>query len=302
LKLLRRAHADQVPILRCPSHRAEAPAEFHNADDSRCFRNLTERGDVYWSGTYWETRWLADVPWCARESAVLFGTKGPPFYIDKPPELSTALDLRPWSCAFGDHAWWWPVQLFDELQNSQLPPNLKPFFQENHARVLRVGGEDYWLNGLAQLQGKISRNDQDRYRQCDQESFLWERTGLTVARKFRKASWLQATVWTAPLNDIVGLLIWHYADGSLERAPIVYGKATARFWGDLQQINAELGFTEPVWKHHEAEQQLIKERWLRLYQQTWDNPHPDLIVSSLDFVSNRNSPAAPFIVAIDVFP
>jgi len=132
--------------------------------------------------------------------------------------------------------------------------------------------------------------------------FVWERTGLPVARKFRKASWLQGTVWTAPVNDIAGLLIWHYADGAPERVPIVYGQTTARFWGDLQQRKEESNFPEPVWNHHEAQQTLIKERWLRLYQQTWDNPHPDITVSSLDFVSNSNSPAAPFIVAIDLLP
>jgi len=301
LELLRRPHAEQVPLLRCASHQAEAPDEFRTFEPP-AFRNLTAAGAVYWSDVYWETRWLADVPYCARESIVLFGLKGPPFYVDRPPAITSALDLRSWSCAFGDHPWWWTLPLFDEPPNRQLAPQLRPFFQEQHGRVLSVGNEDYWLNGLTQLQGKISPDDRDVYRQARRPAFVSERTGLSVARNFRKACWLQGTLWTAPANDTAGWLVWHYADRTVERVPIVYGKTTARFWGDLEQINAERNFPEPVWKHHETAQEVGKERWLRLYRQTWENPHPEIKVVSLDFVSNTNSPAGPLIVAIKVYP
>ena len=300
LELLRRAHADQVPIVRCSSHKAIAPPEFQIPDPP--MRNLTVSGEIYWSAAYWETRWLADVPYCERESIVLFGLKGPPFYVDKSPQLSCALDLRTWSCAFGDHPWWWTVPLFDEPPNGQPAPQLKAFFHEEHGRVARIGEKDFWLNGLTQLQGKISPADRDMYRQSQRQVFVSERTGLPVARSFRQACWLQGTVWTAPVNDTAGWLVWHYADGTFERVPVTYGRTTGRFWGDLDQINAERDFPEPVWKHHETAREVHRERWLRLYQQSWQNPHPDSFVTSLDFVSNTNSPAAPFIVAINVYP
>jgi hypothetical protein len=282
------------------SHRGEAPNEFRQADPPT--RNLTFTGDVYWSEDYWETRWLADVPYCARDSMVLLGLKGPPFYTNKPSELPAALDLRAWSCAFGDHPWWWTVHLFDEPPNQQLAPQLRPLFQERHGRILRIGENDFWLNGLTQLQGKISPNEYDVYKQSLRHAFVWERMGLLVARNFRKATWLQGTLWTASANDTAGWLVWHYADGSLERVPIVYGKTTARFWGDLEQINAEQNFPEPAWKHHESAQDVGKERWLRLYQQSWENLHSEIKVVSLDFVSNSNSAAAPFIIAINLLP
>jgi len=302
LELLRRPHADQVAILRCSSHQSEAPDEFKTTEDPPSMRNLTVTGTVYWSDGYWEKNWLSDVPYCARDSIVLFGLKGPPFFVDKQPAIPAALDLKTWSCAFGDEPWWWTVPLFDESTNSQIAPQLKPFFQEKHGSVLAVDGENYWLNGLTQLQGKISPDENDRYRQGRRLAFVWKRTGLAVAKRFRRASWLQGTLWAAPPIDTAGWLVWHYTDGSLERVPIVYGRTTARFWGDLEQINGEQNFPEPAWKHHETADQVGKERCLRIYRQTWKNPRPEVTVLSLDFTSNSNSPAGPFIVAINVYP
>jgi len=300
LELLRRPYAEQVAILRCSSHRNDAPVNLPG--EGPPMRNLPFTGDAYWSGAYWELIWLTDVPYCARESIVLFGLKGPPFYVDQAPTLPAALDLRRWSCAFGDHPWWWTLPLFDERPNSQLAPDLKPFFQEQHGRIVEVGGEDYWLNGLTQLQGKVSSNNRDLYRQSAMQAFVWERLGLPVGRKLQRASWLQGTVWTAPRDDVVGWLIWHYADGQVERVPIIYGVQTARFWSEPQQIKNEEGYAEPAWKFYQAKETVGKERWLRIYKQFWENPWPDRAVETLDFVSNTNSPAAPFIVSINVFP
>src|SRR5688572_12922741 len=113
--LLRRPFFEQVAILRCNSHRAVAPSQFRGQDEG--WRNLTVEGKIYWSGRYWEQLWLDDVPYCARDANVIFGLKGPPFHTDKPPTLASALDLRNWSCGFGDHAWWWTFPMFDEKAN-----------------------------------------------------------------------------------------------------------------------------------------------------------------------------------------
>jgi hypothetical protein len=299
LELLRRTHADQVPLLRCSSHGPDAPAEFRSQGG---IRNATYTGHVYWSGGYWETEWLSDVPYCERDSIVLFGLKGPPFYVDKAPALPTALDLRRWSSAFGDHPWWWTVPLFAPRPRSQLAPHLRSFFEEQHGRIIRVGVENYWINGLTQLQGQISNNEADLYHQAVRQSFVWQRSNLAINKKFQRASWLQGTLWTAAVNDVAGWLIWHYSNNHTERVPLVYGKTTARFWGDLDQISFEKDFPKPVWTHHESAQQVGKERCLRIYEQSWENPHPDVPVTTLEFMSNSNSPAAPFIISINVYP
>jgi hypothetical protein len=299
--LLRRPFFEQVPILRCPSHRNVAPAQFAGANNG--WRNFTVEGTVYWSKVYWEQRWLDDVPYCAREANVLFGAKGPPFYTDLAPTLSCALDLRKWSCAFGDHAWWWTYPMFEEGANRQWAAHLRPFFEEKHGRVLNLNGTDWWIDGLVQLQGRIIMQEGvGVYSGPGMEAFAWKKTGATVGCIFRRAAWLQGTVWTAKPGETTGWLVWHYADGSVERAPLNYGKNTARFWADSRQLEGEKGFVEPVWRYHETKEAVGKERWLRLYEQEWVNPRPDVVVDSLDFVSNPDSRAAPFLIAVNVVP
>jgi len=300
VELLKRKFYEQVPILRCNTHRRAAPKE--STENSSPFRNCTVDGLVYWSGKLWEQRWLSDVPYCCREANVLFGLKGPPFDSGRSPALTNALDLRPWVCAFGDHPWWWTFPMFDEKPNRQETPQLKAFFREQPGRVVEVAGTRWWIDGLVQLQGRILTDQKNQYKEPGLLAFVWDRTGLQVNKRFNKAIWLQGTVWPASAGETVGWLVWHYTNGVVERVPIVYGQTTARFWGDLAQINSENGFPDPVWKHQESADAVGKERWLRLYKQSWDNPRPNVSVTSLDFVSNRNSPAAPFVVAINVVP
>ncbi len=295
--LLRRAFFEQVPILRCSSHRRMAPAGFPRSEE--VWRNATVTGSVYWSQTHWEQSWLDDVPYCERDANVLFGLKGPPFYTDKTPAIPEALDLRKWSCAFGDHVWWWTYPLFKPQPDWETAANLNPFFQTNHGRVESWGGEQWWINGLVQLQGRLILEGKDAYSGPTRLVFVWQKTGARVERKIHGASCLQGTVWPAPAGQTTGWLVWHYADGASEKMSIVYGKNTARFWGDAAQLQSEQDFVKPVWTYHENQTEAGRERWLRLYRQEWVNPNPEVVVTSLDFVSNSNSPASPFIIAVN---
>jgi hypothetical protein len=298
--LLRRPFFEQVPILRCSSHRAVEPKGIPH--DETAFRNLTVEGKVYWSGSCWEQCWLDDVPLCAREDNVLFGLKGPPFYTDRAPTLPQALDLRKWSCSFGDQAWWWDSPMFQERIERQKAANLHAFFQENHGRVLTLDGLDWWVDGLVQLQGRISSNIETLYEAPGLKAFVWQKTGVPVARTFTRAAWLQGTVWAANAGETVGWLVWHYSDGSSAQVPIVYGTNTARFWAEPSQIEGEQHFPEPVWRFHEEKEAVGRERWLRIYRQEWSNPRPETEVASLDFVSNPACQAAPFLIAVDILP
>jgi hypothetical protein len=297
--LLRRPFFEQVPILRCTSHEGVAPPAFA---DKGARRNLTVEGNIYWSGLYWEQLWLDDAPYCARQANVLFGSQGPPFHTDVAPALASALDLRNWSCSFGDHPWWWTYPMFEQGSNRQKAAHLRPFFQEAHGRVLKLNDEQWWIDGLVQLQGRIKRGNENIFNAPGMEAFVWKKTGTTVGRPFREAAWLQGTVWTAKPGETAGWLVWHYADGSSEHVPIVYGRNTARFWGEPKQLQGEKDFVEPVWRHHETKEEAGRERWLRLYRQEWVNPRPDALVATLDFVSNPECRASPFLIAVNVFP
>jgi len=298
-ELLRRTFFEHVAILRCSSHRADAPPEFTGDE---CWRNFTVEGKVYWSGPYWEQVWLDLVPLCARDANVLFGLKGPPFHADKSPTLAMALDLRNWSCSFGDHAWWWTFPMFEQGADRQVAAHLRPFFQQEHGHVLKVNGEEWWIDGLVQIQGRIKRKGESVHSAAGVQAFAWKKTGASVGRTFRQAAWLQGTVWTASSGETTGWLVWHYADGGGERVPIIYGRNTARFWGEPTQIEGEKDFPEPLWRYHEDKASVGKERWLRIYRQAWANPRPDVVVASVDFISNPECRAAPFLIAVNVLP
>ena len=300
IELLRRKFSEQVPILRCASHRRDCPVDYGTNED--VFRNATTTGDIYWSGTYWEQLFVDDVPYPERDANVMFGLKGPPFYADVAPSLPGAVDLRMWSCAFGDFTWWWTFPMFEQGTNHQYAANLAPFFEGNHGRVLDLDGTHWWINGLVQLQGRVIKEGQSPFTGPGRIAFVWQKTGLKIDRTIRGASWLQGTLWRSSLGYTVGWLVWHYADASVERVPIVYGIDTARFWADDAQLNEENGFAAPVWKHHETQAEVGKDRWLRLYRQDWTNPRPTERVVSLDFMSNTNSQGSPFLVSLNVRP
>ncbi len=67
-------------------------------------------------------------------------------------------------------------------------------------------------------------------------------------------------------------------------------------------MQSEGAFPTPVWKYHETKEEAGKERWLRLYRQDWTNPRPNVVVTSLDFAGNRESPASPFLIAVNLRP
>jgi len=302
VELLRRPYYWQVPILRCTSHRSMAPADYKGKDGA--WRNLTTAGKVYWSGLYWADLWLNDVPFFARDVNVLFGLKGPPFHTDREPTLAQALDLRDWSCAFGDYVWWWYYPMFElSRENRQKSPALLPFFREKHGRVVNLDGTDWWVDGLVQLQGRLRIDGKESaFQASDRISFPWEKLGAPVGRKFKRASWLQGTVYAAKAGETAGWLLWHYSDGGTERVPIEYARDTARFWTYANRVEGGAGFVQPVWRFLESSEDVMVERWLRLYRQDWVNPRPDSEVKSLDFVSNRECRAAPFLIALNLIP
>lgn len=290
-ELLRRAAHEQVPILRCSSHG-------EGADGGRGWRNLTVTGAYYGSDGYWEARWFEDVPYCCRDANVLFGLRGPPFHSGLAPGLEDAVDLRAWVTAFGDHPWWWTFPMFGEGADRQFAADLRRLFDGSHGRIAQVGGESWWLDGLVQLQGRITNDWGRMYREPTRWTTVWERTGLPVGRRFREAAWLQGTVWEDVEGRRVGELVWRYADGGTERVPIVYGRNTARFWREAGDPDGIVEAVSPVWEVHEAAAEVGVDRRVRLYRQSWVNPRPDIEVRTLDFVSDRESPASPFLVSL----
>ncbi len=298
-ELLRRPFWQQIPLLRCSGHS-------HKDENGKTLSRLngTADGSCYWSGLYWEQKWIDVVPYCARDANVFFGLKGPPFHSGRPPQHPDAVDLRDWTCAFGDVVWWWIYPIFDEGRNRQLAANLKPFFGEDHGRALTLNGETWWIDGLTQLQGYcLPADGVNIYRGPTMKCFVPKRTGAKIERLIKGARWLQGTAWPAPMGETVGWLTWHYSDGQTVQEPIVYGKNTGRFWNDGRDDDS--GLTQPIWSTTEevsigGDPKRIRQ--LRLFRQEWMNPRANVAVQAVDFASNLESTAAPFLVSLSVIP
>ena len=85
----------------------------------------------------------------------------------------------------------------------------------------------------------------------------------------------------------------HYEDGTEpERIPVIYGK-------DVADLDIEIGSTPPeriAWEHPYKWRGWYDSR-IALGIQTWENPHPDKVISHVDFVSAKVQ-AVPVLVAL----
>jgi hypothetical protein len=123
--------------------------------------------------------------------------------------------------------------------------------------------------------------------------------GISVGRKCTRLHILHATGYY--LDDgqeaNIGAYTVHYDDGTSTTIPIVYGRDVLDWWkypgaGDPSRGKVAWEGTNEAAKEFEAT--------LRLYLTTWENPHPDKAVKTIDYSSTMDTPCAPFCVALTV--
>jgi hypothetical protein len=123
--------------------------------------------------------------------------------------------------------------------------------------------------------------------------------GIKVDAKFDKLHILQSTEFGEGTGDVedgtaVGAYVVHYTDGTEETIPIVYGE-DVRDWWDWKGRN-ELKRAKVAWRgknNYSTE----NDREIRLFSESWTNPHPDKMVTTIDIVSKKTA-CAPFLVAL----
>jgi hypothetical protein len=289
-ELLRRAAWEQVPVLRCSAHQAERP---RLAEPSQTiFRNFTASGASYWSGEFWEIEW-PETPEPCRQALVTRGMPGPPFHHGHPPSEPGEIDLRKFYNASGERAWWWGVRLMDYGGREIDAADLSDFLRDRSARSISLAGHRFWIDGLIQLQGKPvpDQAEDEAFRRI---VFPWKTSPISVGSPVRLVRLLLGCVWSDVEGREVGRLIWNYADGSRQEAELLYGKDVRRFWkrgneGELEPAPAFVSAAEPG-------------RETRIYVAMLENPNPEQQVVSFELESSRESPAAPFILAITIEP
>lgn len=122
--------------------------------------------------------------------------------------------------------------------------------------------------------------------------------GIKVGEKFDRLHILHSTGYgNEPAVDDgteIGAYVVHYADGTTERIPIVYGEDLRDWWvspakPDVKRARVAWEGTNPA-----AEGMGAK---IRLFRVEWANPHPDREVATIDVVS-KGLESDPFLVAL----
>jgi hypothetical protein len=157
--------------------------------------------------------------------------------------------------------------------------------------VQTLGGVPFDVRGLIQLAGTQS---------MDVTGVVFPEAveGIPVNRKGRRLHFLQACGWSAEVGAELGSYVIHYADGETRRAPILYGRNVMDWWA--RPGEASPSEAQEVWRGSNPATRAAGFS-THLIGYTWENPLPDVEITTIDFVSDVIA-AAPNLVAITVEP
>jgi hypothetical protein len=117
--------------------------------------------------------------------------------------------------------------------------------------------------------------------------------GIPVHQFCRRLHFLHAADTTEADGAQIGSYIVHCSDGKQQSIPIIYGRDVVAWNLDPPRTNSP---PLPAWKGRNRRYAPVQ-----LFKSTWENPRPDVIIETIDFLSH-NAKAAPFLVAITAEP
>jgi hypothetical protein len=175
--------------------------------------------------------------------------------------------------------------------NAPLTESWHSALRDNHLSDLPRGLQkidDTWfdIRGVVQLAGTAEPYLRRLYPQAARN--------IPVGRTFHQIHLLHATGWNALDGTHVASVILHYADGEQRILPILYGYHVRNWWPQPSEPPNEKSGLRLAWQRPN-----LPGAPRRLFLSTWTNPHPNVPVTSLDYVSALSLPA-PFLVAITV--
>ncbi len=122
--------------------------------------------------------------------------------------------------------------------------------------------------------------------------------GIAVNRTGRRLHFLQACFWNEAEGAKLGEYVIHYANGQTRTAPILYGQNIMDWW--VRPEGGQLTEAVTVWRGSNPATRSMG-LTTHLIKYTWENPLPEVGISTIDFVSDLIE-ASPFLVAITVEP
>jgi hypothetical protein len=129
----------------------------------------------------------------------------------------------------------------------------------------------------------------------------WERypervAGIPVGRKISTLHALHGTAFYEAQGEIVAAYILNYADGTSAELPVQYGRDVwdwSNRWGNKPPEEVRIAWQAPNPARH------AENAFKYLCQSDWENPQPDKVVESIDFVSKMTR-SAPFVIAMTI--
>jgi WD40 repeat protein len=192
---------------------------------------------------------------------------------DAPPNL---VDLTRFYNA-GLNETWFPSNYVGRANDlSQIPSGVQKF-----------NGVLFDVRGVIQLSGTALENLGGK--------FPDKVTGIPVQRKARKLHFMQGASWEALYGTTIGKYQINYANGERREVKLVFGKNVRDWWFPPTQPQTTTEAAVAWQGNNPASQQMGMA--IRIYQMGWNNPLPDEVIDSIDFISMMEKPA-PFLLAI----
>jgi hypothetical protein len=187
------------------------------------------------------------------------------------------IDLTEYYNAPLTESWHSPKEAHNDL--SELPQGVQKFC-----------GIDFDLRGLIQV-GAAAANG------LEYPSHIYD---IPIRQKCRRLHFLHASILSAGarLGDEMGSYIFHYADGRQIELPIITGKDIGEWWSPANEQGTNFVI---AWTGNNPSAR-ANGRTIRLFKASWENPFPDVPIRQFDFVSDKPTPGAPFLVAITAEP
>ncbi len=154
--------------------------------------------------------------------------------------------------------------------------------------IREFAGVQFDVRGLIQLGGRSLNKTLNA-------SYPLEVRGIPVQQKCRRLHFLHGTGWRIADGMPVGAYVIRYADGQSREAAIIYGETVRDWWHD-PALNEPVPNAKVAWTGKNAAVQ-NSGQLLRLYHFQLENPRPEIVIQSIDFIST-DSNSSPFLLAI----
>jgi len=155
--------------------------------------------------------------------------------------------------------------------------------------VQELGGVKFDIRGMIVLAGNQSMD-------VTGVAFPESVNGIKVNRKGKKLHFLQACGWSAEAGAKLGEYVIHYSDGQTKSAPILYQNNVMDWW--VRPEDKPPTEAKEVWRGQNPSTRNAGFE-THLINYTWENPLPDVEITTIDFVSDVIA-AAPIMLAITV--